>query len=390
MPPALPAIPPLAHDPVPADPSAGAGASLSALLRAFLAPLLPLVGAQGAMVRLLQDDDQLHLAGTLGAAATLCRGGAAVDRHCGYCGQATDTKAAVGSQQLSSCRQPAARGPAPAQRLQAMPLLHQGRVSGVCTLFFTDSAEPSPERIGLLNAAADLLGLALAQDRLEAQQLDASLQNERLMLAADVHDGVAQSLSFVKLRLPLLQDAMRSGDLARAQQYLDEVADAASQAQASLRCILTQMRAPMDPLGLMHALDASAKAFRQCCPTRLEVDNRLPGLTLSAEYEAQVFHLVQEALTNVVRHAAADQAWLRIHSARPGWVEVLVDDDGAGLAPATSSGNHHGMAIMQDRAHRVGGTLSVGARPGGGTRVKLVFPWRLKASPRRGTAQARR
>lgn len=375
-----------------ADLTAGVsgGGDLPSLLQRFLAPLVRLAGAQGGMVRVLQHDDRLHLAGTLGPSAALCRAGEAVDRHCGFCGQAADAAQPVWAEELSACRAPRAKGPAQAKRLLAVPLQHQGRVMGVYTLFFAEAAEPSPDVLGLLDAVGELLGLALAHARREAEQLDASLQNERLMLAADVHDGVAQSLTFVKMRLPLLQDAMHAGDLARAQRYLDELASAASQAQASLRCILTQMCAPMDPLGLMHALDASAQAFRQCCPTRLEVDNRLPGLTLSAEHETQVYHLVQEALTNVARHAAAEQAWLSIHASLPGWVEVLVDDDGAGLAPASSGGHHYGMAIMQDRAHRIGGTLSVGARPGGGTRVKLMFPWRLKAGLRSGAAQERR
>jgi len=367
-----------------ADLTAGvsSGGDLPSLLQRCLAPLVRLAGAQGATVRLLQDDDRLHLAGRLGPSAALCRAGESVDRHCGFCGQAADVSQRVWAEELSACRAPRAKGPAQAKRLLAVPLQHQGRVLGVYTLFFAEAAEPSLDVLGLLDAVGELLGLALAHARHEAQQLDVSLQNERLMLAADVHDGVAQSLTFVKMRLPLLQDAMHAGDLSRAQRYLDELASAASQAQASLRCILTQMREPMDPLGLMHAIEVSAKAFRGSCTTRLTLDNRLPGLALGADCEAQVFHLVQEALTNVARHAAAHQAWLHIQAAVPGWVEILIDDDGAGLAPAAGSGSHYGLAIMQDRAHRIGGTLSVGARPGGGTRVKLVFPSPEKTSRR--------
>jgi two-component system nitrate/nitrite sensor histidine kinase NarX len=378
-----------------ADLTAGVsdGDDLQSLLQRFLAPLVRLAGAQGGTVRVLHDDDdRLHLVGTLGPSAGMCGAGEAVNRHCGFCGAATDGAALVWARDLSACRLGAGSLPAEAagaQRLLAVPLQHHGRVLGVYTLFFDERTELSNDVRGLLKTVGELLGLALDHARLEAQNLSATLQSERLMLAADVHDGIAQSLTFVKMRLPLLQDAMRTGDLVRAQRYLDEVDSAAGQAQASLRNILTQMRAPMDPAGLMHALEASAQTFRRSCDAQLALDNRLPELKLSPEQETQVYHLVQEALTNIARHAAAQHAWLRIDASAPGWVEVLVDDDGAGLAPAAGGGSHYGLAIMQDRARRIGGTLSVGARPGGGTRVRLLFPCRAPQPDRAAALEAR-
>jgi nitrate/nitrite-specific signal transduction histidine kinase len=95
-----------------------------------------------------------------------------------------------------------------------------------------------------------------------------------------------------------------------------------------------------------------------------------------------VFHIVQEALSNVARHAAAHHAWLHITPvpSRPDWVEVRVEDDGTGLPSPGPDGvggasghTHHGLAIMQERARRMGGTLDFSARPGGGTVVRLAF-----------------
>jgi two-component system nitrate/nitrite sensor histidine kinase NarX len=95
-------------------------------------------------------------------------------------------------------------------------------------------------------------------------------------MAAEVHDSVAQSLAFVKMRLPLLRDAMQARDDPRALQYFDELRGAVSQAHASLRGVLTQFRAPMDPQGLVHALSASAQTFRRSTGAELEVVNELP------------------------------------------------------------------------------------------------------------------
>lgn len=90
--------------------------------------------------------------------------------------------------------------------------------------------------------------------------------------------------------------------------------------------------------------------------------------------------VIREALSNTVRHAAATQAWVSI---RPQGhrLEVTIDDDGRGLGEPDPQGHHYGLGIMQERARSLGGTLTVSARPGGGTRVQLLFaPQSLLAS----------
>ena len=84
-----------------------------------------------------------------------------------------------------------------------------------------------------------------------------------------------------------------------------------------MRSIITQLRAPMDPQGLVHALDASVEAFLTT-RTELEFVNEIPDLRLASEQEAQVFHLVQEALTNIARHAGAQHARLGVATMHAG------------------------------------------------------------------------
>jgi two-component system nitrate/nitrite sensor histidine kinase NarX len=168
---------------------------------------------------------------------------------------------------------------------------------------------------------------------------------------------------------------MAAHDDARARQYCDDVRCAVTQAHASLRGIITHLRTPMDPLGLLHALGQSAENFRRASGVELHYCNGSPDLALAPEGELQVFHIVQEALSNIARHAAAGHAWLHIGKVTDGLVEILVEDDGAGLPAASPCGGaHYGLEIMRERAHRIGGTLDIGSRAGGGTQVRLVFP----------------
>lgn len=379
------ALPPLpAADP--SAPDAGILAAIAAgladerdlgqLLERFLGPIVHLAGAQAGAVRLLsQAGDEFRLAAETGLPAGLCSRGRTVDRHCGHCGAAADGPGLVWATDLHACSERSGGHyfEHECQRLLVVPLQHRGRVLGVYKLFFAGDEEPRAELLAILRAVGELLGLALNNARLEQETLRATLISERQLMAAEVHDSLAQSLAFVKMRMPLLHDAMLAHDDSSAQRYFDDVRDAVTQAYASLRGIITQLRTPMDPLGLVHALGASAQTFRRSTGTELEFVNAVPALELAPEQEAQVFHIVQEALANVARHAAARHVRLQIAALPGGGVEFVVEDDGAGLTPAPAGRDgHYGIDIMQERARRIGGRLEVGPRPGGGTRVRLA------------------
>lgn len=362
-----------------------AGDDLEALLQRLLAPVVRLAGAQAGAVRVLSADGRrLLLLCAHGLADATVGDEHSVDRHCGACGSAADGQVLAWADGPAGCARLAAgdaAAPGGHHRLLALPLRHRGRTLGVYNLFFSGPGEPGPEVMALLRSIGELLGLALDNARLERENLRATLLHERQLLAAEVHDSLAQSIAFVKMRMPLLRDALQGHDDTRALQYCDEVRGAATQAHASLRGILTQMRAPMDPQGLAHALEVSTERFRRSSATALDYVNELPAtLRLTAEQESQVFHIVQEALNNVARHAGARHARLHLGAAAPGSVMVEIDDDGAGLPmQATPQGLHYGLEIMGERARRLGGRLELGPGDGGGTRVRLVFP--LAAAP---------
>lgn len=377
---------PMAHRDHPCAPDTGLLVEIAAglavvgdvgpLLERFLEPIVRLAGAQAGAVRVLSEaGDQLELVSEMGLPAGLCNRERSVARHCGHCGAAADGLELVSATDLSACsaRSGATYFGAACQRLLAVPLKHRERVLGVYNLFFSGTAEPAPAVLAVLKAVGELLGLALNNARLEQETLRTTLLHERQAMAAEVHDSLAQYLAFVKMRMPLLRDAICTHDELHALQYCDDVRGAVTQAHSSLRGILTHFRSPMDPRGLLHALGTSVDSFRRSTGTVLEFVNDLPGLHLAAEQETHVFHIVQEALTNVVRHAGAQHARLHIAPLRASEVQVLIEDDGAGLPCTSANTAHYGLEIMRERARRLGGTLEIGARAGGGTCLRLVF-----------------
>lgn len=360
------------------------GNDLETLLARFLVPLLRLAGAQAGAVRTLTDDGQrMQLVGAVGLPPDVLAAERLVDRHCGYCGAAADSDTLTWGTDLRPCARRCAtdyfgQG---CQRVLAVPLRHRDTVLGIYTLFFSAGAELGPEIEAVLRSIGEMLGLALHNAKLERENLRASVLNERQLLAGEVHDAVAQTLAYMKMRLPLLQDAILQHDDVRSMKYFDDVKRAVGEAHASLREILTHFRTRMDPQGLLHALRGVAGGFLDRTGIALEFDSRATDLRLSVEQEVQVFLIVQEALANIAKHSLARKARLAIEQTSR-QIEFIVEDDGSGMAAmalvshqsASGSQSHFGTEIMQERAQRLGGSVQLSEREGGGTRVRLTLP----------------
>jgi two-component system nitrate/nitrite sensor histidine kinase NarX len=354
------------------------GEQLESMLGQFLGPILRLAGAQAGLVRTLSDDGvHMRLVGEVGLPADVRLAELSVDRHCGTCGIAADSDTLTWATDLHSCARHNQGGDYFSQhckRMLAVPLRHREQLLGVYNLFFDTDAELGPDIMPVLRSIGELLGLALHNARLERQNLCSTVMNERRFLASEVHDSIAQTLVYVNMRLPLLHDAMLEHDDQRSLRYFSDVKQAVGSVHANLREIMTNFRAGMDPQGLLHALKGIADEFSHRTGIALECVCEVPDLGLSVEQEVQVFHIVQEALANITRHAQARQARLSVR--REGrQLEVLIEDDGRGLAEGATAGNSHfGLGIMKERAQRLGGTIAIGPRASGGTRVRLTVP----------------
>ncbi len=355
-----------------------AGSDLDALLLRFLVPIMRMAGAGAGAVRLLSPEgDRLQMVSSIGLPEGVVCSEHAVDAGCGACGSAFAGDAIVWSSDVGHC----ARHNTTAyfgdvcQRLLAVPMTHRGQVLGLYNLFFAGEVRLGDETTTLFKTIGELLGLALHNARLERANLEATRLAERQTMAAEVHDSIAQTLAFVKMRMPLLESAIGAGGEAAALRYCADVRQAVTTAHTNLRVLLGQCRAPMDPRGLKPALDASVATFRAATQVELVFEDHAPALHLTPVQETQVFGIVQEALANIARHAGARHAWLGIEQ-NAEQVDVVVEDDGAGLSAAAAypAGSHFGLDIMRQRAARLGGALEIGARAAGGTRVRLSFP----------------
>lgn len=368
---------PSPHPAILAEIAAGlaSGREMRQVLEHFLEPLMRISQARGGAVRMLSNDGaRFELIGSSGLSPHVRQIEHVVHSRCGFCGDAAGTAQAVWSTDLATCarRSDDSYFGLDCRGALAVPLQHRGRVLGVYNLFFATGERPGDDVMSLLRSVGELLGLALDHLRLEAEHVQAGVMQERQRMAGEVHDALAQSLGFVKMRLPLLRDAIQAAEEPRALRYLDEVRETLSEAHSSLREIITHFRARTGTTGIAAALESLAARFTMHTGILLEVVNHAPELRLPEEAEAELYHIVQEALANVERHAKARHCWLFVEPGADG-IELRIEDDGVGLADEAGPG-HHGIEIMRERATRLGAQLGLSARPGGGSTVRLVLP----------------
>jgi two-component system nitrate/nitrite sensor histidine kinase NarX len=359
------------------------------MLGRFLGTMLRLAHASAGAVRVLTTDGRhLRLVGARGLPAEVVERERVVPIDCGQCGLAVRDNRAHYEIDLHDCavRTGHQYFDRDCQAMVVVPLQHAGHLLGTYNLFLPERFELPEEVVVLFRSIGEHLGMALENARLKRENLRIALMNERQMMAAEIHDSLAQTLAYLKMRVALLQDALVEGETMRAGKYSGDVAQALDMAYGQLRELLTQFRNRMDPLGLAHALREMAVGFQDRTGIFLQFDNRVSDLRLSVDQEAQVFFIIQEALANVVRHSGATKAKLSLEGAGDYYV-ATVEDNGRGgqgffaIANRTSGfeehprlRNHFGLTIMRERASKIGGRIEVANLPERGFRVRLTFP----------------
>jgi len=349
----------------------------------FLGLVVRLTGARAGAIRApTQDGANLRLLAAIGLPGDVCARDALMPASCGMCGAALQSDltrqatAAVGCAVRSGSTADAAFG----GRAVAVPLDHHDRPIGVLNLFFSEGQDPPAGITRLLRPFGQLLGLALENERLARENLQARLAAERQSMAADIHDALAQSLTFMRMRMSLLQDAVHENTDASVTTYANDVSDELRNAHGRLREMISLYRAGMDSRGLIASLRELAAAFQRRTGIELQFDCTVQELDLAADQQLQIFYIVQEALANVSHHSGARMARLTVQ--RDGdELRVSVEDDGCGpaeeildprCAGRLTEAGHHGLQIMRERAGRAGGRLQISALPAGGTRVTLA------------------
>lgn len=258
-----------------------------------------------------------------------------------------------------------------------VPLLVRGRPIGV--VIAHDKQGPTPafseddlrlaESLGSRAAIAVDLSERVSRDAVrrvvEAQEL------ERARLARELHDETGQALTSILLGLKPLEQTAES---AEARDALESVRQLVISTLQDVRRLAVELRpSALDDFGLVPAVERLAETFREQSGMRVDLESQLGAGRLPREAETTVYRVIQEALTNVIKHAGADRVSILLQRKNSSVIAV-VEDDGSGFDPNGTRSDALGLAGMRERLTLAGGRLLVESTPGSGTTVVAEVP----------------
>ncbi len=214
---------------------------------------------------------------------------------------------------------------------------------------------------------------AQRERRSEAEAIDA----ERLRIAQEMHDGVAQDLAALRLKLSLWRDWVKT-EPERMQDELNQTRDTLDAAIDDIRRSIYALRPlALDEVGLLAALPRYVADFNDQNDVYVDVQIDVAGESLPVALELPLFRVIQEALNNVAQHAGASLAWVRLEAAEDG-ITLTIRDNGRGLDVASLAGagrsGHLGLIQMRERIEQAGGQLTVASQPDKGTEIRVDLP----------------
>jgi two-component system nitrate/nitrite sensor histidine kinase NarX len=257
------------------------------------------------------------------------------------------------------------------KRVLSLPLKDNEQAYGVLQLEIPEGRELEPWQTQLLEALSRHIGIAIGTAQRTEQSRRLSLLEERAAIARELHDSLAQSLSYMKIQVSRLKPYAESSGT-EAAQVLHELREGLNSAYRQLRELLTTFRLRIEGEGLYSALQSTVAEFSSRGDMPIELEVHLGGCPLTANEEIHTLQIVREALSNVLNHARATQAWVKVNCTGDGSVNAIIEDNGIGIHKMAST-HHYGMTIMNERAKNLGGTLNIETPPASGTRVTLHF-----------------
>ena len=261
----------------------------------------------------------------------------------------------------------------------AVPLVVRGRAVGVLNAYYEPGEIPDGATLEFLDAMADQAAMAVDSADLLARSRHDARTAERARLARELHDSVVQQVFSMRMQAKALRAQVASGRASspeRVQSVADELLALAGNALADLRSLVLQLH-PVELVerGLAEAVRSHAASMQSVSGLSIEVDVDEHIGDLPADLLEDVYRIVQEALHNVVKHAQASRATVRVRSARDGAAELLrveICDDGVGLEGPARDGAL-GLVSMQERARGWGGRMEI-RDTGHGCRVGVTIP----------------
>lgn len=255
--------------------------------------------------------------------------------------------------------------------LVSVPIRAQDRVIGEVDLFFRQPAQLNEADRTLYDTLAGQLATAVENLRSAALLRETAVSDERSFIARELHDSIAQSLAFLKIQVSMLRQALARQDARQIEATVQEIDVGLRESTSDVRELLVHFRTRASSDDIQLALRTTLQKFEHQSGLKSHLELRGHAIELAPDTQLQVLHVLQEALSNVRKHAGASEVWVLVDKGPP-W-RLTVRDNGCGFEThnAAPDDTHVGLHIMRERAERIGARLQLRSVPRQGTEVTL-------------------
>ncbi len=264
-------------------------------------------------------------------------------------------------------------------KIYTIPVRHIVRTRGVINIFSTTPFKFTDETHQLWLKVGEHLGQALEKLDEESEAKQQLIQNERNIIANELHDSLAQTLASVRFQVRVLDEALQPTSEFSTINSLEQVEHGLDEAYTDLRELIAHCRIPVEKQGLIPSIKRVVEKFREDTNIHILLQCECDNTDIPANMEMNVYRIVQESLTNIRKHADAHIVRVLLQCDDEGNYLVLIENDGQGFNKEeiqSDAGTHLGLTIMQERARHLGGSLKINSDPDEGTRVELSFNYK--------------
>ncbi len=225
----------------------------------------------------------------------------------------------------------------------------------------------------LIQSVTDQLAIGLSLKTDEDQSRRVAVLQERNAIARELHDSLAQALSYLKIQVTRLNSAINKEDKSTMVDVADELKQGLNNAYRQLRELLTTFRLKVDGGGLKSALDATVKQLSEQSNLKINLEFNVFNIPLTSNEEIHLLQIIREASQNAIHHSKGDTLLIQLKQNSDKKIALTIEDNGVGMPEAPEKLNHYGLAIMNERGKHLGGELKIQNNPDGGVKVYFEF-----------------
>lgn len=352
-----------------------------AMCQGFLQRISDYFGADGGSVRILDPNGgNLHMLVHQGLSDQLVESERCLKVGDCLCGEAVAAKLAV----IHDLRSLQGRHTLQCHRegFSTISIFHifaQRQHLGFFNLHFRAATVFTPAQTALLETLGQLLGTAIENHRLQGRDRELAISEERNLVAQGLHDSIAQGLNFLNLQVQMLEQSLQNNRLDEVQSIVPALRAGVEESYQDVRELLHNFRMRLQEGDLVSSLQAVVDKFRRQSGIAVDLVADGVGAPFPREHQLQLLFIVQEALSNVRKHASASQVWLRLDDGQDFTLSIRDNGHGFDLQRLEALGEAHvGINIMRERAQRIDAQLQLKSSPGAGTEVLLHLPHGLR------------